>query len=140
MTIKDALHHARSAAESAPSFVDVLCARYSSIADHLRRGNDADALMDLGASTEELHSFLEFLILTGECMRPLDPDAATALATYQDRLVETLESIQPALGHRDLVEVADALEDDLVPVLQEYRGLDDVVRDALTPAPAASAG
>ena len=128
------LRFARDAASSAMAFADRLAAHYTDIALWLRGGNDSEALHALGESTEDLEHFFTFLVLVSELIAAGDAETGQALVDYRDRLVDVVESMQPALSHIDLVEVADTLEDDLVPSLRDYRDLDDTVRSVLAAA------
>jgi hypothetical protein len=123
--------YAQRAASAALPYADALAGRYAGIATSLRDGRDNEALADLGASTDDLEAFLAFLVLIQDCVATNDLPRSVAVRDYHEHLVEILEGLQPALGHADLVEVADALEDDLVPSLREYRALDSHVQTAL---------
>jgi hypothetical protein len=122
---------AQRAASAALPYADALAGRYASIAHALRDGHDNEALAELGASTHDLEAFLAFLVLIQDCVATNDPDSSIAVRDYHEQIVGILEGLQPALGHADLVEVADALEDDLVPSLRDYRALDTTVQTAL---------
>lgn len=122
---------AQRAASAALPYVDALAGRYAGIATSLRDGHDNEALAELGASTHDLEAFLAFLVLIQDCVAANDPPGSIAVRDYHEHLVGILEGLQPALGHADLVEVADALEDDLVPSLRDYRALDTNVQTAL---------
>jgi len=93
----------------------------------LRAGRDAEALTSLGSLAEELEYFLRFLVLIHDFVDAVDPQASANVRDYRTRLLGIVESIEPALSEIDLVEVADALEDDLIPTLAEYRDFDDAV-------------
>jgi hypothetical protein len=125
------LEFARKAASCALPYVDTLAGRYAAIASSLRDGHDKDALAELGASTDDLEHFLAFLVLIQDAVGEVDPPSAVALRDYHEHIVGILEGLQPALGYADLVEVADALEDDLVPSLRDYRSIDTSVQSAL---------
>jgi hypothetical protein len=125
------LLHARRAATAALPYADGLAGRYAAIASDLRDGRDVDALQALGESTEDLEHFLAFLVLVQDAVAANDPGGSLAVRDYHEHIVGILEGLQPALGYADLVEVADALEDDLVPSLREYRALDTNVQSAL---------
>ena len=127
----DVILVARRAAGSALPFADVLARGYLDIANALRDGADKKALEDLGASTEELEHFLAFLVLIQDVVGAKDPEGAVAVRDYHERILGIIEGLQPALGFADLVEVADTLEDDLVPSLRDYRELDTTVQSAL---------
>lgn len=122
------------AARSALPFADLLAGRYADIVAQLRGGQDDRALIALGDSTADLEDFLAFLVLIADMVADQDARGGRALGEYRDRLVGILEALQPALGHVDLVEVADALEDDLIPSLRDYRALDASVQSALSTA------
>lgn len=125
---------ARRAASGALPFADLLAGKYVDIAGALREGHDNDALDALGASTEELEHFLAFLVLIQDIVGQRDPNGAVAVRDYHERILGIIEGLQPALGFADLVEVADSLEDDLVPSLRDYRQLDTTVQMALMAA------
>jgi hypothetical protein len=126
---------AQDAAETALPFADHLAKRCALIAEALRQGQDDDALHDLGITTSDLQDFLTFLTLMIEIAGDLGQHTASGLIEgYRDRLVKVLETISPALEEVDLVEVADAIDDDLVPSLEEYRDVDDTIQDALQQA------
>jgi hypothetical protein len=127
----EALRLARRTAETAVPFADQLAARCGAIAASLRRGEDHSALSALADATEDLEHFLKFLVLICDYVDPMDASASTHVRTYRQQLIEVVESLQPSLGHLDLVEVADALEDDLVPMLRDYRQVDEGVQAAL---------
>lgn len=131
MSDDDVILVARRAAGSALPFADVLAQGYLDIANALRDGADKKALEELGASTEELEHFLAFLVLIQDVVAAKDPDGAVAVRDYHERILGIIEGLQPALGFADLVEVADTLEDDLVPSLRDYRELDTTVQSAL---------
>lgn len=131
MTNADELLFARRAASSAMPYAEGLAGRYTAIAHSLRDGHDAEALEALGDSTEDLEHFLAFLVLVQDAVAANDPGSSVAVRDYHEHIVGILEGLQPALGYADLVEVADALEDDLVPSLREYRALDTNVQSAL---------
>jgi hypothetical protein len=125
---------ARRAASTALPFADLLAGKYREIALALRDGHDQDALGALGESTDELEHFLAFLVLIQDIVGQNDPNGAIAVRDYHERIVGIIEGLQPALGFADLVEVADTLEDDLVPSLRDYRELDTAVQSALLAA------
>jgi hypothetical protein len=125
---------ARRAATGALPFADLLAGKYVDIAGALRDGHDGDALDALGASTEELEHFLAFLVLIQDIVAQRDPNGAVLVRDYHERILGIIEGLQPALGFADLVEVADTLEDDLVPSLRDYRELDTTVQMALMAA------
>jgi hypothetical protein len=122
------------AARSALAFADVLARRYLEIAVGLRDGADKQALEDLGASADELEHFLAYLVLIQDVVGQQDPKGAVLVRDYHERILGIVEGLQPALGFADLVEVADTLEDDLVPSLRDYRELDTTVQSALLAA------
>ncbi|MBC8071959.1 MAG: hypothetical protein IAG13_26765 [Deltaproteobacteria bacterium] len=125
---------ARRAATSALPFAELLARNYVEIATDLRDGKDQEALGALGASTDELEHFLAFLVLIQDIVGERDPEGATSVRDYHERILGIIEGLQPALGFADLVEVADTLEDDLVPSLRDYRQLDTTVQMALMAA------
>jgi hypothetical protein len=125
---------ARQAADSAMPFAQLLSQRCLSIAVALRDGRDAEALDSLEASVDDIQAFLAYLVLVRDLVACADPTAAVGLRDYQERVVDVLEALQPALGAADWVEVADSLEADLAPSLEGYQSLDDRVRTALAPA------
>lgn len=131
MSNPEELEFARKAASCALPYADTLAGRYATIASSLRDGHDRDALADLGESTDDLEHFLTFLVLIQDAVGEVDPPSAIALRDYHEHIVGIIEGLQPALGYADLVEVADALEDDLVPSLREYRSIDTCVQSAL---------
>ncbi len=110
---------AREAASQAAAFAERLAAIYETIAAGIRAGQDVDALDVLAQSVDEMEYFLQFLILVGDHLGD-NTTVLEKLQGYREELVEILEGLQPALGHVDLVEIADALEDDLVPSLRLY--------------------
>lgn len=125
---------AAQAAQSAAPFVALLADRYSDIALRLRNGEDGIALEALGASSEDLEHFLQFLILVQDVVEQCEATVASELLDYRESIVDIVESISPALSHLDFVEVADTLEDDLVPSLRGYEKLDQRVIESLSPA------
>lgn len=125
------LMFAQRAASTALPYADDLAARYAAIASSLRDGRDNEALVALGDSTDDLEHFLAFLVLIQDCVAANDPGSSVAVRDYHEHIVGIIEGLQPALGYADLVEVADALEDDLVPSLRDYRALDPNVQSAL---------
>ena len=127
----EAVRLAQRTAETAVPFADQLATRYGAIAASLRRGEDHAALSALGEASDDLEHFLKFLVLICDYVDPMDAAASNHIRTYQQQLIEVVESLQPSLGHVDLVEVADALEDDLAPMLRDYRQVDDGVRASL---------
>lgn len=131
MSHAEELVFARRAATNALPYVDELAGRYADIASSLRDGRDAEALTALGDSTHDLEHFLAFLVLIQDSVAATDPASSLAVRDFHEHLVGIIEGLQPALGHADLVEVADALEDDLVPSLREYRTLDTNIQSAL---------
>lgn len=122
---------AQRAAGSALPFAELLAGHYTKIAFALRDGRDREALDDLGASTDELEHFLAFLVLIQDVVGSKDPKGAVLVRDYHEHILGIIEGLQPALGSADLVEVADTLEDDLVPSLRDYRELDTTVQSAL---------
>jgi hypothetical protein len=133
-TTPEGVRLAQRTAETAVPFADQLAARYGAIAESLRRGEDNAALCALGEASDDLECFLKFLVLICDYVDPMDATASNHVRTYQQQLIEVVESLQPSLGHADLVEVADALEDDLAPMLRDYRQVDDGVQRALQSA------
>lgn len=125
---------ARSAAERAAQFAELLAVRFGDIANALRNGEDAPALNTLGESTEDLEQFLTFLVIATELIEPSDMAVATTMREYHGRLLSILRTLGPALNDLDLVEVADTLEHDVVTSLNAYRELDDGVQSALRAA------
>lgn len=121
---------ARNAASSAAPFAHTLAERCRGIARGLRQGQDQVALETLGDLSEDLEHFLKFLILVSDYF-PQDSVAKDAVYAYKTRLLAVVEGIQPALSHMDLVEVADAVQEDLVVALQDYQQLDEQVQEAL---------
>jgi hypothetical protein len=119
---------ARKAAANAGPYVNHLVGQYNRVCSDLRSGRDTDALRALGALTEDLETFLKFLVLINDYVSAVDPRASKTVSSYRERLLGVIESIEPALADVDLVEVADAIEDDLVPALAEYHQFDAVVR------------
>ncbi len=134
MSQDDLASIAQRAAGSALPFAELLAGKYLDIALALRDGRDHEALDALGASTDELHHFLAFLVLIRDVVGTNDPEGAVAVRDYHERILGVIEGLQPALGFADLVEVADTLEDDLVPSLRDYRELDTTVQSALLAA------
>ena len=134
MTDPATFEFARQAAASAMPFAQLLSQRCLAIAVALRDGRDAEALDTLEASVDDIQAFLAYLVLVRDFVACADPTAAVGLRDYQDRVVDVLEALQPALGAADWVEVADSLEADLAPSLEGYQSLDDRVRTALAPA------
>lgn len=122
---------ARSAARTAGPFVEHLSGRYRAVVEGLRTGRDAEALTSLGNLADELEHFLRFLVLIHDFVESADPRASANVLDYRSRLLGVVESIEPALSEIDLVEVADALEDDLIPTLAAYRDFDDAVMHAV---------
>jgi len=118
---------ARSAARTAGPFLNHLSGRYRDIVAGLRNGRDAEALLSLSETADDLEHFIRFLVLIDDFVEPADPQASTEVRDYRNRILRVVESIEPALGDVDLVEVADALEDDLIPTLGEYRRFDDAI-------------
>ncbi|MFO0635119.1 MAG: hypothetical protein U0168_19920 [Nannocystaceae bacterium] len=129
----DEIHFAREAARGALPYADLIAGRFIDIAGALRDGRDQEALLALSDSADDLEHFLRFLVLVQDSLVAASPDDGTAVRDYHERIVTILEALQPALGHADFVEVADALEDDLAPSLRSYRNLDAAVRAALAP-------
>lgn len=125
--VSDSQVAARNAARTARPFVDHLSGRYRQVIEGLRNGRDAEALLSLSDLADDLEHFFRFLILIHEFVDAADPQASANVLDYQNRLLGVVESIEPALGDVDLVEVADALEDDLIPTLTEYRNFDQSV-------------
>jgi hypothetical protein len=132
--VDEAMMLARRTAETAVPFANHIATRCSAIASGLRRGDDQAALAGLADASDDLEHFLKFLVLICDYTDAMDASASTEVRTYREQLMEIVESLQPSLGHIDLVEVADALEDDLVPALRDYRRVDDLVQVALRPA------
>ena len=130
--LTEAIRLARRTAETAVPFADQLAARCSAIAASLRRGEDHSALCALAEATDDLEHFLKFLVLICDYLDPMDTTVSSHVRRYRQQLFEIVESLQPSLGHADLVEVADALEDDLVAMLRDYRQIDDAVQSALS--------
>lgn len=131
MTTAQSIDLACHAAGSAAHFAVHLADRYQRIVDSLRSGSDEAALTDFDASTHDLESFLQYLILVNEYVDRVTPNVSAELLALKDRILNAVEGLEPSLGDIDLVEVADALEDDLVPSLHGYADLDPAVRDAL---------
>lgn len=129
--VDDGTAFAISAARQVEPFLAQLIAKYDEVVAQLRRGKDSDALLTLGELTDDLEYFLKFLVLVHDYVEAVDAPASIAVRTYRERLLSVIESIEPALGDSDLVEVADALEDDLVPALAAYSKLDAAVKQAL---------
>lgn len=126
-----AMEIARRTAETAVPFADQLAARCGAIAGSLRRGEDHSALSALTEATDDIEHFLKFLVLICDYLDPMDGTVSSHVRRYRQQLLEIVASLQPSLGHADFVEVADALEDDLVPMLRDYRQIDDAVQSAL---------
>jgi len=122
---------AREAAEGAGPFLHVLVGRYGQVVDGLRSGRDQQALHTLAALVDELEHFVRFLVLIQDQVALVDTGTSKALNTYRHKLLRIIESIEPALADVDLVEVADALEDDLLPALHAYANIDGAVRAAV---------
>ncbi len=131
MCTAEELKFAQRAATTALPYADALAGRYAAIATSLRDGRDNEALVALGDSTDDLEHFLAFLVLIQDAVAANDPGGEVAVRDYHEHIVGILEGLQPALGYADLVEVADALEDDLVPSLRDYRALDTNIQSAL---------
>lgn len=130
-TERDPQEVARSAARTARPFVDHLSGRYRHVIEGLRNGRDAEALLSLSNLADDLEHFIRFLVLIHDFVDAADPQASANVRDYRNRLLGVVESIEPALGDIDLVEVADALEDDLIPTLTEYRRFDNAVLVAI---------
>jgi hypothetical protein len=130
--VAEGIRLARRTAETAVPFADQLAARCGAIAASLRRGEDHSALSALAEATDDLEHFLKFLVLICDYLDPMDTTVSSHVRRYRQQLFEIVESLQPSLGHADLVEVADALEDDLVATLRDYRQIDDAVQSALS--------
>jgi hypothetical protein len=122
-----------SAASVAWPFAEQIAHRCASIVHGLRAGLDEDALDALTLTTVDLEHFLTFLVLLDEWVTG-EGGLRGQLLAYRQRVLGVVESIQPALGEIDLVEVADALESDLIPSLRDYINLDEDVREALRTA------
>ncbi|MBK6916412.1 MAG: hypothetical protein IPH07_03330 [Deltaproteobacteria bacterium] len=131
-TTEESLFAQRAAAGALP-YADLLAGRMAEIATALRDGRDQAALAALGDSTDDLEHFLRFLLLIQDSVGERSPDQSLAVRDYHEHILGILEGLQPALGHADLVEVADTLEDDLAPSLRSYRDLDAAVQSALSP-------
>jgi len=133
----DALESGHALAVSAASvawpFAEQIAHRCASIVHGLRAGLDEDALDALTLTTVDLEHFLTFLVLLDEWVTG-EGGLRGQLLAYRQRVLGVVESIQPALGEIDLVEVADALESDLIPSLRDYVDLDEDVREALRTA------
>ncbi len=125
---------AREAVACALPFPEFLANRFVQLADKLRRGDDAPALLGIGESTEELHHFLEYLILVGEVAHDHDPTLGSQVAAYRSGLTNTIQALEPALGGLDLVEVADTLELDVVRSIEAYAEIHEPLREALAAA------
>ncbi len=123
---------ARSAASSAVPYAQILAQRSAKVARGLRRGQDQIALETLAGLSEDLEHFLKFLVLIVDYF-PEHDASSTAIKDYKSRVLTIVEELQPSLADLDLVEVADAVEDDLVPALEDYQKLDALVQRALTP-------
>lgn len=117
------------AARSALPFAKGLAGECARIVSHLRRGDDRLALSALTDLLEEAGHFLQFLILIEEFVD--GPDIP--LTDYRTRLTRGIEGIGPALAHQDLVEVADAIDEDLRAMLSEYAQFDAAIQRALHP-------
>ncbi|GEM_PF-3980993 len=130
----DSMALARSAADNALAFAELLAGRLATLADAFRAGDDQDALLRLGESADDLEHFLTFIVLVAEIIETSSPSIFADLHRYRGQLMTTLEGLQPALGDLDLVEVADTLEHDLVASLADYRELNTPVLDALQAA------
>ena len=122
---------ARSASESALGYIDHLMRRYDQMVERLRRGDDSVALDELAASTTSLNDFLTYLVLSSECVKEAQPELYVSLLSYRRDLMRVIESLNPALGDLDLVEVADTIEQDLSPQLRAYDDLHENLQQAL---------
>lgn len=117
------------AAQSALPFATGLGNECARIVAQLRRGDDRLALSALTDILEEVGHFLQFLILIEEFVDgPQIP-----LASYRQRLTAGIEGIGPSLAHQDLVEVADAIDEDLRALLAEYAQFDAAIQECLRP-------
>lgn len=120
---------AREATESALPFVEWLMQRFSKVAHQIRSGEDIDAMERIAALANDLSDFFQYTYL----MEGLHT-ATEELAAYRTRLSGILESINPALHNLDLVEVADIVEHDVLPVLTDYGPIHDQIAASLSAA------
>ncbi len=131
---REHLAAARQAVDCALPFAEFLAGRFTHLADRLRRGDDGPALLGIGESTDELHSFLEYLILVGEVAQGRDPALGSQVSDYRRQLTQTISTLEPALDGLDLVEVADTLELDVVRSIEAYGQIHEPLREALAAA------
>lgn len=118
----DSLNAAAQAVQSAYPFAQLIYQKFSEMSGALRDGNDQDALFSLSDSTKDLSDFFQFVILVREILKDhfTLPELQKDLESYQDRLLSGIESLNPALSDLDLVEVADIIEHDILPTLDDY--------------------
>jgi hypothetical protein len=122
---------AMRAAEIAVPFADLVAASCADVASSLRRGEDHGAMTSLTESTVDLEDFLKFLVLIRDFVADLDAGVGEQINAYQRRLMTIIEGLQQPLGSMDFVEIADTLDEDLVPCLRGYRELDGSVQAAV---------
>lgn len=125
---------AREAVACALPFAEFLAGRFIALVDQLRQGNDGPALAGIGESTEELHHFLQYLILVGEVAEGRNTTVGTKVADYRKSLTNTIQSLEPALHGLDLVEVADTLELDIVRSIEAYGDIHQPLCEVLAAA------
>lgn len=131
---RNAIDIARSAAESAAPYAELLANNFTGMAELLRNGEDSEALTALGKGAEDLEHFMTFLVMVGDMIEGSAPDTSANVETYRKRLLNVFGTLEPALNELDLVEVADTLEHDLANSLNQYKDLHPSVEVALKAA------
>lgn len=123
------LEAARDATQSALPFVEWLMQRFSKVVHQIRSGDDLDAMDRIAGLAGDLGDFFQYTFLI-EGLQSSDAD----LPAYRSRLSGILESINPALHTLDMVEVADIIEHDVLPVLAQYTSFHDQILASLAAA------
>lgn len=135
MTISDeasqGLVLARQAAAQVHQFLAHLIREYQSVVEALHAGAESQGMAKLARLTDDLEHFLQFQILIHDYVNVTDSSIANAIDQYRAKLIAIISGIEPALADLDMIEIADALEDDLLPALRNYERLDAPVQRAL---------
>ncbi len=112
----------------AAAFAAYVAERAMACAGLIRTGQDQAAFGSLATLSGHLQDFLSYLILAAEA---LPAEAQGDLHTLRDRILDAIAPMHGNLESGDLVELADAIEFDLVPALVAYEGLATAVHGAL---------
>ncbi len=118
----------RDTSTRATAFAAFVAERAADCAGLIRSGQDQAAFGSLATLSGHLQDFLSYLILAAEA---LPPAAQRMVHDLRDRILDAIAPMHGCLEEGDLVELADAIELDLVPALGSYEDLATTVHGAL---------